>query len=157
MSGSQIGCPPPGTAVVELSIPSSSCFVSIARYAVDGVARNTRLSRAEIEDVRLALGEACNNAVKHAAHGDCNLPINIKFIISEKSLEIEIRNCHPVGLPKPIVDEEPDLSREGGYGFFLMKKLVDRVDFIWGDDYALVRLTKDYQPQKTKVSPEPIS
>ena len=152
MSGSGDECPPAGTAVIELCIPSSSCYVSVARHAMDGIARNTRLSKTDIEDVRLALGEACNNAVKHSAHGNCNLPVNIKFVISEKALEIEIRNCHPKGLPKPIIDEPPSLEREGGYGFFLMKKLVDHVDFVWGSDYALVRLIKKYQPQNATVA-----
>jgi len=47
--------------------PISAAYVTVARQTVEGVAKRMPFARTEVEDVKLAVGEACNNAIKHGA------------------------------------------------------------------------------------------
>ena len=51
---------------VELSIPSISEYVGVARLAVAGVASRLKFTHEEIEDIKIAVSEACTNAVQYA-------------------------------------------------------------------------------------------
>jgi serine/threonine-protein kinase RsbW len=128
--------------VIELRIPSSAAYVTVARHTVEGVARRMPFERAEVEDVKLAVGEACNNAIKHGANGAKSAPVTIRCVVNHCSLEIEVHNYHIATAPCPDIDCTPDHSREGGLGFHMMRQLVDQVEFVWGEDFALVRLVK---------------
>ena len=133
--------------VIELRIPSSAAYVTVARRTVEGVARRMPFEPTEVEDVKLAVGEACNNAIKHGADGVKRTRVTIRCVVNDGSLEIEIRNCHAANAPRPEVDNAPDHNREGGLGFHMMRQLVDRFEFVWGEDFALVRLVKTVRTQ----------
>jgi len=128
--------------VIELRIPSSPAYVTVARQTVEGVTRRMPFARAEVEDVKLAVGEACNNAIKYGANGATSAPVTIRCVVNHSSLEIEVHNYHTANAPYPEIDNTPDHNREGGLGFHLMRQLVDHVEFVWGEDFALVRLVK---------------
>lgn len=53
-------------AQVELIIPCRPEFVGVARLAMLGVASRMRFSYDEVEDIRLAVGEACTTSVEWA-------------------------------------------------------------------------------------------
>lgn len=75
--------------VVELRIPCKPEFVSVARLAILGVASRMQLSYDEVEDVRLAVGEACTTAVEQAkmAEKDGHL-----YRHKERNLKLQIDN-----------------------------------------------------------------
>ncbi|MBV8726415.1 MAG: ATP-binding protein, partial [Candidatus Eremiobacteraeota bacterium] len=50
---------------VELRIPSKAEWVAVARLAVAAVANRLQFSIEEIEDVKLAVAEACTNCIQH--------------------------------------------------------------------------------------------
>ena len=133
--------------VIELQIPSSAAYVTVARRTVEGIARRMPFEPTEVEDVKLAVGEACNNAIKHGADGAGSTRVTIRCVVNDGSLEIEIHNYHTADAPRPEVDNAPDHNREGGLGFHMMRQLVDRVEFVWGEDFALVRLVKTVRSQ----------
>ena len=142
MSFSRDEPPPRNGDVVELRIPRSPAYVSVARRTVECVAQRLAFERAEIDDVKLAVGEACNNAIRHGSDDSDKAPVTIRCTVDSGGLAIEIRNYHPVGTPPPTTDPAPDFSKEGGLGFRMMRQLVDDVEFVWGEDFALTRLTK---------------
>ena len=51
--------------VVRLEIPAVAEWVAVARLAVAAVASRQRFSVDEIEDIKLAVAEACTNAIQH--------------------------------------------------------------------------------------------
>ena len=53
-------------ARVEVKIPCRPEYVGVARLAILGVASRMRFSYDEVEDVRLAVGEACTTSVEWA-------------------------------------------------------------------------------------------
>lgn len=113
-------------AVVELSIPSRPEFVSIARLAMLGVASRMQFTYDEVEDIRLAVGEACTTAVGRAM--SANRPdavITIRSEILENKLTIVVED--EVGeVPEvPAAMPPPENLNEENLGALLMELLVD--------------------------------
>lgn len=127
---------------MQLEIPSSPEYVAIVRRAVEGVARRMRFDAGQIEDLKLAVGEACTNAVKYGCPTEDCPNVEIKCIMTSESLTVEIRNNHSSDCCSPAVPNQPDLTREGGLGLYLMRQLMDEVNLTWERDVAVVRMLK---------------
>ena len=54
------------TSCVSLTIPAKAEYLQIVRLALFGVASGSGFSFEEIEDMKVAVAEACNNAIIHA-------------------------------------------------------------------------------------------
>ena len=113
--------------------------VPLARNAIAGFARVCGFTREEISDIRLAAGEALNNAVEHS-HADRSPGFSVRCVFSEGELTIEIRDNGAGFVPPDKPDETPIEQRNRGFGIFLMRRLMDDVHF--GRNGTLVRLTR---------------
>jgi len=116
-------------AVVELRIPSRPEFVSVARLAILGVASRTKFTYDQVEDVRLAVGEACTTAVGRAIQANkTDTDITIRSEISDNKLTIEVRD--EVGYPPklPEAAKPPEELDEQSLGALLMELLVDEFE-----------------------------
>ncbi len=127
--------------VMQLEIPSSPEYVAIARHAVEGLARRMHFDACQIEDLKLAVGEACTNAVKYGNCTEENPNVEIRCVVMPDSLTVEIKNRYagPDYLPFP---NALDPNREGGRGLYLMRQLMDEVNFEWKHGTAIVRMLK---------------
>lgn len=78
-------------SLVELRIPCRPEYVGVARLAMLGVASRMRFSYDEVEDVRLAVGEACTTAVEWASRNAReNSHIAVRSSIMDTRLVIDI-------------------------------------------------------------------
>ncbi|MCX8053271.1 MAG: ATP-binding protein [Armatimonadetes bacterium] len=133
--------------VVELEIPSAPEYVSIVRSAVEGIAKRMCFDADQIEDLKIAVGEACTNAIKYGCPRDDVHNVDIRCVVCEDGLLVEVRN-NVVGCCRLEVPDHPDLAREGGLGLYLIRHLVDQVDFEWNHDTATVKMLKRLQPSQ---------
>ncbi len=114
---------------VHLTIPCRPEYVGVARLAVLGIASRMPFSYDEVEDVRLAVGEACTHAVERAGGGAAT--IQVTSTVSPHALRIEITdNIAEDDIAAP--SEEAQLLEEAGVdqqglGALLMEILVDEV------------------------------
>ena len=76
-------------SLVELRIPCKAEWVALARLSVAAVASRLHFSIEEIEDVKLAVAEACTTAIQHA-HGSAYL--EIKCEITDGGLRVNVRD-----------------------------------------------------------------
>lgn len=109
---------------VNLSLPSKPEYVSVARLTASFVANKMGFDIEAIEDIKLAVGEACNNAVLHSGSKDT---YNLEFRQSEETLFVEIKDF---GNGFNINEyHEPSLEepQESGLGLFIIKSLMDEV------------------------------
>jgi serine/threonine-protein kinase RsbW len=127
--------------VMQLEIPSSPEYVAIARHAVEGIARRMHFDAGQIEDLKLAVGEACANAVKYSTCSDDNPNVEIKCVVMPDSLTVEVKNKY-IGPDQLSFPNALDPSREGGRGLYLMRQLMDEVHFEWKKGTAVVRMLK---------------
>ena len=124
-----------------MEIPSAPEYVAIVRHAVEGIAQRMQFSAAQIEDLKVAVGEACTNAIKYGCPRDDVHNVEIRCLVRDDGLLVEVRNS-VAGCESPVVPSVPDLDREGGLGLYLIRQLMDEVDFQWNHDTAVVTMLK---------------
>ena len=133
--------------VLELEIPARPEFVALVRLVVSSVASTRRvLAEERIDDVKLAVSEACTNAIE--AHGivQTDAHVVVRLIEADDRLEVLIddhgRGFDPAALPEhPPVTDPDRLNFERGLGIPLIRTLVDELDFETGNDGTSVKLT----------------
>ncbi|HEY9893067.1 MAG TPA: anti-sigma regulatory factor [Candidatus Sericytochromatia bacterium] len=78
--------------------------------------------------LNLALAEGFSNAVRHAHHElPTDTTIEIELAIFDGKIEIRIWDQGEPFNPDAIEEPEPGTLREGGYGWFLLRRLADQV------------------------------
>jgi serine/threonine-protein kinase RsbW len=113
--------------LVELRIPSRPEWVALARLAAATVANRVRFSIEEIEDVKLAVAEACAAVIQHEGHGEF---IQLTCEALGDSLRIRVHDSGRHGVHaadgQRINFEE---ARVAGLGIFLIRTLMDEVSY----------------------------
>ncbi|HEY5340446.1 MAG TPA: ATP-binding protein [Candidatus Aquilonibacter sp.] len=112
--------------VVELRIPCKAEWVALARLSVAAVASRLSFSIDEIEDIKLAVAEACTNAIQHA---DGSPFIEIKCEAIDNGMRISVRDHGRGTRPEHIRSRELNEERAGGLGVFLIRSLMDNADY----------------------------
>lgn len=110
---------------IELNIPCREEFAAIARLQAEALARRLKYDEEQVQDIKVAVGEACSNAIEH---GQSRRGVDIHYHLSMENLVVEVRDYgsgfDPTG--KGALPEDP--LDERGRGLFLMKKLMDNVE-----------------------------
>ncbi|NEP81601.1 MAG: anti-sigma regulatory factor [Okeania sp. SIO3C4] len=117
----------------ELQVPSDLRFLTIVE--------NWLLSSLEVElgehidwprqsnRLRLVLAEAYSNVIRHAHKDQPNLPVLIRLEAKDGGIALEIWDYgkgYSVGDYNPPT---PEAKQESGYGWLIMNRLMDRVDY----------------------------
>jgi serine/threonine-protein kinase RsbW len=133
-------------AAIELEIPARPEFVALARLVVSSLALTRRtLADERIDDLKLAVSEACTNAIE--AHADIQLDerVVVEWREAEDRLEVRVQDRGQgfdlQSLPEhpPVTDPER-LNFERGLGIPLIRTLVDQVDFDPSEEGTAVRM-----------------
>jgi serine/threonine-protein kinase RsbW len=118
---------------VELKIPSTLGYEKVAMDLATSLARKVGLSPERIEDLRTAVSEACTNAIEHAHQQHERRKVVLLLSTTDSALEVSVRDH---GLAFEVPEEAPDLTaviegekRSRGWGLFLIRSLVDEVEF----------------------------
>jgi len=131
--------------VIKLDIPRSAKYVSVARKMVECIGLRLKFTTLQIDELTLAVGEACANAIKF---GDPeSKSVSLEYSIFDDRLVIEVRNAGPAFQWKkraPIVVPLPDLA-EGGMGLYLIERLMDEIAIRSECGITSVTMTKHLQ------------
>jgi serine/threonine-protein kinase RsbW len=111
---------------VELKIPGRAEWVAVARLAVAAVASRLRFSVDEIEDLKLAIAEACTNAIQNAGGVDAGV-IEIVCDALEDELRVTVRDHSTGPHAEPVEGAIGD--RTEALGIFLIRALMDTVEY----------------------------
>ncbi|MHA7966419.1 ATP-binding protein [Paenibacillus sp. CAU 1782] len=134
---------------IGLQIPAHADYIDVARSCLYGVAVKLGFSFEDIEDMKVALSEACNNAVLHGSGDDDGPVIDISFQPGDGVLAISVINRGP-SFPYeaarhdslPLQGGNSSELRVGGLGIFLMEALMDEVNVLSQEGCTEVRLIK---------------
>jgi len=116
----------------ELQIQSIIGCEKIAMDFATSVARKIGLSDARIEDLKTAVSEACLNAMEHGNKMDPEKKVIVTLTVEDSRLKIDVHDDGKgIGQIEPprIEDQIEGKYRARGWGMFLIKRLVDGVDF----------------------------
>src|SRR5687767_6639017 len=77
-------------ADVKLTLPARPENVSVIRHVLGAFAESLRLSDELVEDLRLAVTEACTNVVRHAYSSDVPGPVEISIRPTEELVSVVV-------------------------------------------------------------------
>jgi serine/threonine-protein kinase RsbW len=138
---------------MQLSLPRDSRYVGLLRNVADCILTDLNAPEEDKADIRLAVTEACANAVKHAVD---SAEYSVALTVSEDSCEINVADFGP-GFEPPVDLDEIEISDpeiETGRGLLLMQALVDDLRFNRegdGTDLTLVKRWSDMDLQLDSV------
>jgi serine/threonine-protein kinase RsbW len=97
-----------------------------------------------IDDVKLAVSEACTNAMIHGKKNKSNGQIILKLKISPGKFLIRVldqgEGFDLSNVPIPCME----VPKENGYGIFLIKLKMDTVDYQRGKNWNTLTMEKNY-------------
>lgn len=134
-------------ALVSVCIPGETAFIPVARQTVDALGEKLRLSPGDRAAVKLAVGEACNNAVLHPGATSLSPQVTVACRVLPDFLEIDVTN-QGNGFHPPLGAKMPDaeLLSESGRGMALMELMMDSVEYLSLHGNTVVRMRKRYTP-----------
>jgi len=132
----------------QLKVKSRTENLSEIRDFVSGNARTADIPEATVENIILAVDEACTNIIKHAYNLSPEGEIIIKIEYDEEKFMVTIidygKSFEPDRVPLPDLQKYYREHRVGGLGMYLMKSLMDDVEYISvPGEYNQVLLSKN--------------
>ena len=108
---------------IKMEITANPEYVSIIRLTTSGIANKIGFCIDDIEDLKVAISEACTNAIKHSLEDR----FTIIYTMIENGLTIEIID-NGNGYDTSSINE-PDIEnlKESGMGLFIIEALMDEV------------------------------
>ncbi len=117
----------------EIVIKSKTENLSSVRDFIHDCCNSNGIASSAIDDVVIAVDEACTNVIKHAYKFMPDGDIKVRLRISGKKLSIDIIDYgnifNPDALKEPNMNEYFKMKKVGGLGVHLMKTLMDEVRF----------------------------
>jgi serine/threonine-protein kinase RsbW len=121
-------------SVVRLSFPAKADYLLLARLALSGIARELPVGDELLADLKLALTEACGNAVRHAytnTEGD----VSVVFTIDGDRLLMTVEDRgNGIQVPDALDDDLPARPLESGMGMPIIRAIVDELAVEPGPD-----------------------
>ncbi|MEM7552668.1 MAG: anti-sigma regulatory factor [Cyanobacteria bacterium P01_A01_bin.84] len=117
----------------ELHVPSDLKFLSIVEHWLLGCLQ------AELGDsvdwsqqsnrLRLVLVEAYSNVVRHAHREEPTIPVLIRLELREREIILEVWDRGTGFDMSTYLPPSPVDKQEGGYGWLIMNRLMDKVEY----------------------------
>ena len=142
-------------ATVELRFSALPEHVRTARLVAAAVARRAGVDEAVLDEVRLAVGEACTRAVGLHQTGGISAPVKVMLIEEEKQFSIEVGDeaphaHHGAGDTPGAADEVE--AEEDEMGLAVISGLVDDVEVKAGEHGGSIKMTWPTIPPNAVLS-----
>lgn len=135
-------------ATVELRFSAQPEHVRTARLVAAAVARRAGVEEAVLDEVRLAVGEACSRAVGLHRSNGLTAPVRVVLTEEEKAFSIEVGDEVPgpaggssASVPGIAAALDPDADGEDEMGLAVISGLVDDVSVTAGESGGTIRMS----------------
>jgi serine/threonine-protein kinase RsbW len=125
----------PQNQSIRLVVPADAEYIDIVRLTLYGIATRMGFSYEAVEDMKIAVTEACNNVVLHAYQVPSKGIIEIEFEMFEDKFCINVKDNgnsfdidYAVNRADSLHHKRLEEVEIGGLGIFLMNSLMDDVD-----------------------------
>jgi serine/threonine-protein kinase RsbW len=116
-------------AEVTLTVPAQSRYLSVVRTAAAGLAARLDFTLDDIEDLRIAVDEACALLLKQA-RSDSEVRCEFRVVDSE------------LGVRASAVCDRPFVPSRGGFSWTVLTALTSSVDMNVHDHRLVIDLTR---------------
>jgi len=139
----------------EIAIPAQMSYMGQVRDFIEHIGAKYKYSDKIINSYKLVIEEACTNIIRHGYRDIKGGEISIKAIIRQQSLTIVILDqgisYDPRQAQTPDLEKYIQIGKKGGLGIFMMRKLMDDVQYNITSRGNELRLTK--QREEVDLSP----
>jgi anti-sigma regulatory factor (Ser/Thr protein kinase) len=119
---------------VEMDIPPRSAYVGVVRLGLSALARAAGLDEERVDDLKIAVSEACANAVLSHERSDVDLPVTVAWIEETGRIAVEVTDR---AVP---VAETGEAAARVEMSMALLESLVDECDYTRYDGGMRARL-----------------
>jgi serine/threonine-protein kinase RsbW len=136
------------TDTIELRIAARAENVALARLTLSGVAAAAGAPPDVVADLKLAVSEACTNAVQHAYPGKDggDDQVILRFVVADRQLVVEVED-HGSGFELVKRESWEDGERPGrglGMGLTIVRSVTDEVEIESGGKGSRVAFSKKF-------------
>lgn len=133
---------------IKLVLPMAPDMEVLASQAATAVAEFVRMSPDKVDEVRMAVVEACINAFEHSHASDRKLDITFTVLggVEPERLEIAVHDrgvgFHPDRVEEPRIEAKLKAERKRGWGIKIIRGLMDEVRIDSGSEGTTVVMSK---------------
>jgi serine/threonine-protein kinase RsbW len=112
---------------LKMTVPGKPEFVGTVRIAAAHMASLAGFDIEAIDDIKVAISEACTNIVCHS-HENADFTYDVVIDLGENKLTITVKDTGVGFGVEEYVAPVPGEERDSGLGIFIIKALMDEVD-----------------------------
>jgi serine/threonine-protein kinase RsbW len=139
-------------ASLEIRLTSDPRWLRVLRAAVGQVGHLAGLTPQAVDHLKLAVDEACANIIVHGYGGKPGQPIVATLYLYPNRLEVRLRDFGTKVPPDSIRPLEPNVSRPGGLGVYLIHSCMDEVVYESAEGEGMVLRLVKYLREGTEGS-----
>jgi len=128
-------------------VPSHPKYLCIVREVTAKMGQMHGLGEEIVEQIRLAVDEACTNVIKYAYRGNADEQIVVRYRVDSERFEVVIEDSGIKADPLAIAGRKLGEVRPGGLGVHFIKRCFDVFEFDArkkiGNRLRLVRYLKE--------------
>lgn len=121
------------TTTYSITVQASTKHLAEVRDFVAKHASEFGFKKQDVADIRLAVDEAYTNIIKHAYNNDEHKSVDIELGYNSSKFWISLLDTgnafDPKSYSKPDVRRKIKEKKRGGVGVYLIKKLMDNVEY----------------------------
>jgi serine/threonine-protein kinase RsbW len=125
-------------------LPSDTAFLAEVDEFIESKLVDAGVSSSLTADLAISITEIVNNAILHGNKNDPGKLVTVQLKFDREDVEVRIKDegkgFKPDSIPNPI--DESNLLNQVGRGIFIVRSLMDSVDFQFTDDGTEVILRK---------------
>jgi serine/threonine-protein kinase RsbW len=135
---------------VQLTLPMAPDMEIAASKTATAMAELMSMSPDKIDEVRMAVVEACINAIEHSQAADRKVALTFEVLGNEAAqpqiLRITVRDggvgFAPDRVEEPSIEEKLTAARKRGWGLKIIRGLMDQVEIDSGASGTSIVMTK---------------
>ena len=130
---------------VTLALPMVPDMEIGASRTATAIAESMRMSPDRIDEVRMAVVEACINALEHS-RSDSEIDVKFEVVGDNEKLRITVRDTgvgfSPDEIEEPVISDKLKAARKRGWGLKIIRGLMDEVEIHSGPEGTTVVRSK---------------
>lgn len=127
---------------IKLSVPNKAEYVSVVRLTTSAIASRMGFDIEEIEDIKVAIAEACTNTLEHGLNNE-EKNFDIDFDMHVDKLAITVKDTGKGFNVDNVKELKVEDIGEGKLGIFIINSLMDEVEIIGdGEKSTEIRMIK---------------
>lgn len=134
----------------QVKVPARMSYLKVLRKFVTRVGTKYGFTSAELYAFKSAVDEACTNIIEHGYEYQDG-SITLKTFFENNRFTIELidngKSFDFQGVTNPDLHNYVSIGKRGGLGIFIIRRLLDEVDYRSTEDGNVLRMTKIRQSQ----------